>query len=298
MEDAIKISKYIGVTGILGFAGFITFMSSIYTVEEGHIGVIKRFSEAVKQVEPGLHFKIPFIDGVEEVEIRTRKNVEIMPIATKEQMRAEGIISVNWTVNRESVLELYKSYGSLDQFETRILDPKLRSAAKESISKFTAEENINQREKVSSLIYETLSTTLSTFPIKTDSLQYEDIKLPDQYLHSIDSKQTAKNERDAENFRLEKQALEAQQKVNTANAERDATKSRADGEAYKIETEAKANALKIKLIAESDAEAIKIKAEALKSNPDLIEYQKAINWNGKLPDTVMGANPGVIMQLK
>lgn len=54
----------------------ICLFNSIYTVNEGHIGIVKRFSEAKEQVNPGLHFKVPFIDGVEEIEVRTRKNEE------------------------------------------------------------------------------------------------------------------------------------------------------------------------------------------------------------------------------
>jgi len=109
---------------------------------------------------------------------------------------------------------------------------------------------------------------------------------------------TTKNERDAEKFKLEKQALEAQRAVNTANAERDAAKARADGVAYKIETEAKANAKKIALIAGAEAKAIKQKAQALKNNPAVIDYMRAERWSGNYPTTMMGNNPNVLMQLK
>ena len=37
-------------------------------------------------------------------------------------------VSVNWTVDKESALELYRQYGGLGQFEQRILDPRFRSA--------------------------------------------------------------------------------------------------------------------------------------------------------------------------
>jgi len=295
MKNKILIITKI-VIGLLFF--IITLINSFYTVNEGHIGVIKRFSEAISQVEPGLHWKIPFVDSVNEIEIRTRKNVETMPVATKEQMRAQATVSVNWTVKKAFVLDLYKKYGSLEQFEDRILDPKLRTMTKESIAKYTAEDNINKREVVSALIYDNFLKVVSDYPIIVDTLQYEDIKLPEKYLKSIDEKQTAKNERDAEKFRLEKQAQVAQQAVNTANAQRDAAKARADGQAYKIETEAKAEADSIKLKGIAEAEAIKAKAKALKSNPLIVELTKAQNWNGQLPTTVMGDGQGVLMDLR
>jgi regulator of protease activity HflC (stomatin/prohibitin superfamily) len=63
-------------TIIFAVVSLILLMGSIYTVNEGHIGIVKRFSEAKEQVNPGLHFKVPFIDSVEEIEVRTRKNEE------------------------------------------------------------------------------------------------------------------------------------------------------------------------------------------------------------------------------
>ena len=54
-------------TIITAVVAVIIFFSSVYTVNEGHIGIVKRFSEAKEQVNPGLHFKVPFIDSVKKL---------------------------------------------------------------------------------------------------------------------------------------------------------------------------------------------------------------------------------------
>jgi len=181
------------IFGIIGTGILIVGIGmSVYTVDEGNIGIIKRWGKATEQVQPGLHFKIPIADNVIEIEVRTRKNVEKMPVATSEQMRASATVSVNWTVNQSSVLELYKKYGSLDQFESRILDPKLREASKAGIAKFTAEENINKRGQVTTVINDLFMSEIKGYPITINSMQYENIELPKQYLESINRKQTAK----------------------------------------------------------------------------------------------------------
>ena len=113
--------------GCIALLVLIMLFGSIYTVEEGHIGIKKRFSEAVSQVSPGLHFKMPFIDSVTEIEVRTRKNEEKMQSSTSEQMPVTVSVSVNWTVDKTAALELYREYGGLAQFESRILDPRFRS---------------------------------------------------------------------------------------------------------------------------------------------------------------------------
>ncbi len=269
-----------------------------YTIDEGHVGIVKRFGEATTQVNPGLHTKIPFAETIEELEIRTRKNTENMKASTFEQMPVQAEVSVNWTVIRAEAFELYKGYGGLDQFESRILDPRLRSATKDALARFKAEQIIQNRGKVIQKIEETLLAAMSDFPVKLDSVQIENLILPAKYLQSIETKQTEKNLAAAEKHRLERQKLEAQREVNTAEAKRDAEKARADGSAYAIEIEAKAEAEAIRVKGLAEAEAMTKKAQAIKTNKTLVEYVKAQQWDGKLPTTVMGSDQGILWNMK
>lgn len=269
-----------------------------YTIDEGHVGIVKRFGEATTQVNPGLHTKIPFADTVEELEIRTRKNSENLKASTFEQMPVQAEVSVNWTVIRAEAFELYKGYGGLDQFENRILDPRLRSATKDALARFKAEQIIQNRGQVIQRIEETLLAAMSEFPVKLDSVQIENLVLPQKYLQSIETKQTEKNLAAAEKHRLERQKLEAQREVNTAEAKRDAEKARADGSAYAIEIEAKAEAEAILVKGLAEAEAMMKKAAAIKSNKTLVEYVKAQQWDGKLPTTVMGSGQDILWNMK
>ena len=68
-EDLLKLwherrPVFIGI-GLLLLALY-GFSSALYTVEEGHVGVVLRFGEHQENTAPGLHYKIPF--GVDEVE--------------------------------------------------------------------------------------------------------------------------------------------------------------------------------------------------------------------------------------
>ena len=271
---------------------------SMYTVDEGHVGIIKRFGEATEQVNPGLHTKIPFVDTVEMLEIRTRKNVEKLRAATHEQMPLTAEVSINWTVNREEAFDLFKSYGGLTQFESRILDPKLRSATKDALARYKAEELIQNRSQVIARIEELLLEEMKSYPVKLDSAQIEDLVLPPKYIQSIETKQTEKNLAAAEKHKLERQNLQAQQEVNTANAQRDAAKAKADGLAYAIKVEAEAEAEAIRMKGLAEAEAMQKKAEAIKNNATLVEYMRAQTWNGQMPTTVMGSDQGILWNMK
>lgn len=287
------------LSAVVAVLTLLLISGSLFTVDEGNVGIVKRFGEATSQYDAGLHTKVPFIDTVVPVEVRTRKNVEKLRAATHEQMPVTAEVSVNWTVNRDSALDLYKKYGSLSQFEARILDPKLRSATKDAIARFKAEELIQNRSKVIGKIEELLAVEMVDYStVKLDSINIEDVALPAKYIQSIETKQTEKNLAAAEEHKLARQKLEAQRDVNTANAQRDAAKAKADGNAYAVTVEAKAEAEAIRIKGDAEASAIQAKAKAIAENATLVEYMRAQRWDGKMPTTVMGDSAGVLMDLR
>lgn len=258
-----------------------------YIVSEGHVGVIKRFGEAKSQENPGLHFKIPVIETVEMIEVRTRKNAEKMSSSTKEQMPVTVEVSVNWTVDKEAALDLFKKYGGLMQFEQRILDPRFRSATKDTIPKFEAEQLIQDRASAIQGIERRFSEEMAEFPVVVDNIQIENIVLPPKYINSIEVKQTEKNLAAAEEHKLERQRLEALREVNTSDA-------KAQGILKVAEAEAKSITLK----GRAEAQAIEAKAKALKNNPLIVKLTEAQTWNGQLPTTIMGESSMPILDLR
>ncbi len=267
----------------------IILTSAVYTVNEGHIGIVKRFSEAKEQVNPGLHFKVPFIDSVEEIEVRTRKNEERMASSTKEQMPVTISVSVNWTVDKTAALELFRQYGGLSQFESRILDPRFRSATKDVIPRFDAEKLIQDRATAIQAIEANLIEEMKEFPVTVDNIQIENIQLPAKYLTSIETKKTEKNLAAAEEHKLARQNLEAQRDVNTAKAKADGIRAVAIAEA---------EAIRIKGLAEAEAITAKAKAKALGNNPLIVKLTEAQNWDGKLPATMLGGENMPILDLR
>nr|WP_051008717.1 prohibitin family protein [Gayadomonas joobiniege] len=273
--------------GIIGIFSIAVVASSIYTVEEGHVGIVKRFGEAKYQENPGLHFKLPFIDSVEPIEVRTRKNAEKMASSTKEQMPVTIEVSVNWTADKEAALDLFRKYGGLMQFEQRILDPRFRSATKDTIPRFEAEQLIQDRALAIQGIEQRLIAEMEGFPVVVDNIQIENIELPAKYIQSIEIKQTEKNLAAAEEHKLERQRLEALREVNTADA-------KAQGIIKVAEAEAQAIVLK----GEAEAQAIEAKAKALRDNPLIVSLTEAQNWDGKLPQTMLAEGGMPILDMR
>ena len=110
MNDT-KIKLSVGAIILASILGLIIFFSSFFITKEGYVDVVKRFGKAISIAQPGLNFKVPLIDTTDTIEIRTRKNVEEMSAATAEQMPVNAVVSMNWSANPETILDLYKAYG-------------------------------------------------------------------------------------------------------------------------------------------------------------------------------------------
>lgn len=282
----------------LGVIASLALLSSIYIVGEGERGVVTRFGEAIYQSGPGLQFKLPFTDAVRKIEIRERKSVEDLAAATKNQLPTTATVSINWTADAEAVMDIYRRYGSLEQFQERILDPKLREAAKASIARFNADELIRDRQTATGEILTTLTDLMDGYPVSVNSPQIENIALPPAYLESVMAKERAREDASREQYNLEPQKLEALRAVQTAEAERDAAKALADGNAYKLRTEAEAEADAIRLRKNAEADGIKVVESALSQNSLFVDYTKARAWNGQMPQTMLGNSTGTLINLK
>ena len=280
------LKKNIIVAAVLVPVTILVLFLSIYTVNEGHVGIVKRFSKAIEQVDPGLHLKVPFVDSVEVIEVRQRKNSEDLAAATANQLPVTATVSINWTVDKSSAMDLFIRYGGLDQFENRILDPKLRSSAKAAISRFSASEIIRNRQAAVGEIMTEMTNSLEGFPVTVNSPQIENIGLPDTYLEAVQEKERARENAEREKHKLEQQRLIALQAVNSAEANAEAKRLEADAEAYRVITEATA-----------EADAIRLVNEQLSRSPLYVDLVRAKRWDGVLPQTALGESVGAFLSI-
>jgi len=72
LEKVFEYSRLIGALLLLA----IILWSSIFQVSTEEVGVITRFGKYVRQVEPGLNFKIPFVEDVYKVPVERQQKLE------------------------------------------------------------------------------------------------------------------------------------------------------------------------------------------------------------------------------
>lgn len=258
----------------------LTLFLGVYRIDAGHVGIVKRFGNVVDVVDPGLHVKIPYADTVEEMEIRERAFPMTLEAASQDPLELPIKVTVNWQVKRQSVEKLYIQFGSLQQFETRIIQPRLNDAVKGVTSGYTVNDLLRKRTEYRDRSQATFTQRMPG-EIEITGFSIVNIGFPPEYTKAIRDKQVAREQAETEQYVLDRQRLTSTQVTQTAMAQRDADKARADGRAYEIKVQGQAQ-----------ADAIRIMGEALAKHPLVVEYKKVERWGGNFPTTFMGGDAG------
>lgn len=142
----------------------------------------------------------------------------------------------------------------------------------------------DQRTAINAELDIYLKEKFDKYGIVIDTVNFTDISVDDETAAAIQKKVTAQQE-------LELANIEAQ--TAKIQAEKDKQVAQIAAETKVIQAEAEAEAIRIAANAEADAN-----REIAKSlTNELIDYTKAQQWDGKLPDTVLGENGNYMIAL-
>ena len=244
---------------IAGLAILAIVFGSWYTIDQAERGVILRTGAVVGTAQPGLGFKVPFIDKVEKVSVKTITYTwDKMNSYSYDQQPADLKISVTLRASPEKVTDLYAKFG------------RLQAAVKIVFGRYTAVKAIQERGPLNSAIRDAIIATLRDDPmIIVESVQLENIEFSANYLHSIEQRMLAEVEVQKLQQNAEREKVQAQITVTQATAKANAVRA---------EAQAQADALRL------NGEA---RAKALGSNPNLVTLVQAERWNGVLPTTMV-----------
>ena len=254
--------------------GAITVFSGWYTVNQGDRGILLRLGRVVEVSNPGFHFKIPWIDTVYDMSVRTIKITNTMPVYSKDIQSADMVTSINYSLNPAFVADIYTKYNR--DYQTRVIIPQIMAKTKDVFGQYNAVEVVRSREKIAKQMLESLQQHFENTGIHMESLQIENIDFSNAYEQSVEERMKAEVEVERVRQNLEREKLNA-----------DMVRTKAQGEADAKIMAATAEAEAIKLRGDAEASAIKAKADALARNENLVTLIQAERWNGILPTTVL-----------
>jgi len=273
----MKIGAMVGAAVVL-LLGLTIVLGSWFTVDQTERGVRLRNGAVIGTAQPGLGFKIPVIDTVEKVTVRTATwTWDKMNSYSFDQQPADLKISVTLRAAPEKVADLYAKFGRLDAAVNQVVSPVVNQQVKVVFGRYTAVRAIQERGALNGAIRDAIALALKDDSMLViESVQLENIEFSHAYLQSIEQRMLAEVEVQKLQQNAEREKVQAQITVTQANAR-----------ANSVRAEAQASADAIKLKGDAEASAIRARAEALGQNPGLVSLVQAERWDGKLPSTMV-----------
>src|SRR5579864_7345200 len=267
---------------IIGLIALAAISGSWYTVDQTERGVLLRNGAVVGTAQPGLGFKIPVIDSVEKISVKTATYTwDKMNSYSYDQQPADLKISVTLRAAPEKVADLYAKFGRLDAAVNQVVNPVVNQQVKVVFGRYTAVKAIQERGALNGAIKDAITETLKYDPmIIIESVQLENIEFSANYLHSIEQRMLAEVEVQKLQQNAEREKVQAQITVTQANAKANAIRAEAQANADATRLSGEAKAANIRVTGEAEAAAIEARAKALGTNPNLVTLVQAERWNG------------------
>ena len=247
------------------------------TVETGYTGIVTTFGKVEDvTLEAGFHFKSPF-QRIITMDNREQKTSFTTEAFSSDIQQVNIIGSINYAINKSTAMNLFKEVGT-DYFN-KLVYPRMLEITKGVFSKYSAENLVANREKLSQDIRDGLYDELKDYGINVISLSIENLDFTDAFTDAVEAKQVAAQRKLQAEIEQAQMTMETQQQ-----AERQRINAEAAANVARINADADAYAVKIR--SEAEAEANKMIAESLTEN--LIRFNEIKSWDGKLPVYMAG----------
>ncbi len=267
--------KY-AIIAVIIAALLLLIFNAFSIVNEGYVGVKYRFGKIVQDnLTAGLNIHIPFIEEIEQVDIREHiYSVETDAYTSDTQSVNSLKLKLNYCYDSSKLSSIIRNIG-ISNVESKLLVPNVQKIAKDAIGKVKAEQLVQSRADVTTEIQNALSQILAKDGITVTAFAIENLNFDEAFEASIQAKVIA-----------EQDALKMENKTKEKEEEAKQTVIAAEAQA------------KSKVIAaEAEANAIKAIQEQLSKSPNYIDYYRLEKWDGKLPQVVGdGVNPFIALE--
>lgn len=278
---------------IAGLLLFYVLGDCFFIVQPTEMAGVRRLGTVVsgEPFEPGFHFKAPFIDKVDKLQVSIDTyRIDNLRVYTVDNQFVQISVGVTYSIPKDAVLKLlYKvgRSGNVDinrNIEQIIADRALRLFAKRNTVKISEE-----REQIAGDVRVAVSQSVrDLFGVDIIDLQIPAIRYSDTFVASVEAAVKAKNDAIAAENTVNRIRYEGEQKVVTARAEAEAQIARAQAQKQSQILAAEGEARSIELRTAAEAQGIRVRGDALRDNQRVIELTLAQRWSGQPPQTILG----------
>ena len=290
-----------GVFGIVGLTVIIIALFGLYlvspffTVGEYERTVVTRFGQFSSVAGPGLHFRIPFVNGLETFPIGIqRMQKDHLNTYTVDNQELDAVVTLNYRISEADVRRVFttnRDYRA--NLKSFMIDRFKREMGKINITAVAA-----HRGDVALSVQKSLQVEAEAlYGVTIIDFQINDIRYTDQYRKAVDAAAIAKAKvEQSEQERRQAEVVAQRQRIQAegeANAARETARGKADGELLLATAQAKGK----ELVGLAEAKALEAQGQAIRSNDALIQLEFAKRWSGNLPVNMYASTPVPFLNL-
>lgn len=240
----------------------VVLSGAIFTIDETEQVIITQLGKYVRTVtEPGLNFKIPFLQSVRKFEDRVLEyDAAAAPVITSDKKHLVIDNYARWKI--VDPLKLYQTVRDESGAQAR-LDDIVFSELREEVARHTLTEIISvNRETIMEKVHKQCDEKAREYGIEVVDVRIKRADLPSEVARSVYARMKAERERIAKKYRSE--------------GEEEAVKIRATTDKIKTILLAEAYREAEKVRGEGDAGAITIYAEAFEKDPEFYAFIRTL----------------------
>lgn len=275
----VAIQVLVLTVGVFTVIGLFVLALTITTIDAGEVGVIQRWGKVTGRIlNPGLHFKIPFVDTREILPTRkviyetttgdkqkgSDADFKDYPVDTNtsDGQQVDIFYTIRFSLDPTKAGWVVQNLGSMNALVERIVKTESRVWVRNVPREFTAQElYTGDVVSVQNRIEERLQPVFEENGLFLDSIGIREIKFEPEYVQAIETKE------------IEKVRVEtAKNKAEQAKYEKEARITQAEGQAR-----------------EQELQRTTISAP-------LLEKMWIERWNGVLPVYMLGEDTNIMFQ--
>ncbi len=245
------------------FVLLVVVLQSAFTVHQTQKALVVQLGKPVGEIrEPGLHFKLPFVQNVIYFDARVLDyDAQPAEALTKDKKALVLDNYARWRIT--DPLRFYQTVRTIPGAQAR-LDDIVYSQLRVFLGRYTLTEVVSsERSTIMEMVTKRSSELISEYGIEIIDVRIKRTDLPPENQRAIFGRMRAERERQAKQYRSEGQE------------ESTTIKSTADKEQAVILAEANRQSSVIR--GEGEATATRTFAQALSQSPDFYEFQRSLD---------------------
>lgn len=281
MENSVKL---VG-GGVIALLLMVVFLMTYFTVDQNEMTVVTRFGHLEYVADPGLHFKVPFVNSTEafRTDIQDLQPEKAVNTYTIDNQEVDVRFTLFYRIPANKIDYIFTNNRDYKQRLFSMTVDRLKAAMGQVNVQSVAEKRGELRDAIKA----TLKRDAEPLGVDVTDFQLTDIQYTDSFRQAVGNAAVQKAMIESVEYQRQQAMKQAETAKIEAEGKANAQRAQAAGAADARLLQATAEAKAIALQGEAQASAIKAQADALIANPRLVDLRKAEKWDGKLPQTML-----------